>query len=77
MPGQLHNVLGNSVDQFSVLQLNIKSMELFVATANSFNQLVIVTKTSALDVETVLSPSLDTQGLVIRVFSFLQALFSK
>ena len=47
-------------------------MELFLALVNSFNRLAVVTKISVLDVETVPSPPLDTQGLMIRLFSFLK-----
>ena len=46
-------------------------MELFVAIVNSFYYFTIVTNNSVLDVEAVLSPPLDTQGMMIKRFSFL------
>ena len=52
-------------------------MELFVAMMNSFYQWTIVTKISVVDVETVPPPFGNTQGLMIKLSSFLQALFSK
>ena len=50
-------------------------MELFVAMVNSFYQWTIVTKIS-LSWMSRKSP-LNTQGLMIRLLSFLQALFSE
>ena len=50
-------------------------MELLVEMVNSLYQWTIATKFSVLDAETV--PPLNIQGFMIRLFSFLQALFSR
>ena len=50
-------------------------MNLFVAIVNSFYQLTIVTKTSVLDVKTVLSLPLNIQGLMITLSAFCKLFF--
>ena len=59
------------------MNTTLSRMEFCVKIVNDYQSFTIVTTSSVLDVAAVPDPPLDTQGLVIRLFIFLQALFSK